>query len=281
MSLTPETVDRLQAGAAATKHTDLQDMQTQIPAVIVMDGPGKTRVESIEHLQELRSRFRGTMSTNSIRDFVKYVVDRKVSPRGFINVERIDALSCKVFFDLGTVEKPGHGDDTAVLSPKMMAAFSALRGIVGKKLTQQELIDWIEDWHHVLTAEKGPEEYISVAAAVAAIRNMKLNVTGERGSKVESFGESRSSFEQVEANRDGNLPAFISMRTEPFDGFKARTFKLRVAVLTGTGVPMLTLRWQGQEHQCEEIAQEFKEMLNGELGGLSDSLVVGSFALGK
>lgn len=281
MSLTPETVDRLQAGAAATKHSDLQAMQTHTPAILVMDGPGKTSVQSIEHLQIGRSRFRGTMSTNSIRDFVKYVVDRKTSSRGFINVERIDALSCKVFFDLGTVEMPGHGDDTAVLSPKMMAAFNALRGIVGKKLSQQELIDWIEDWHHVLTAEKAQEEFVSVAAAVAGIRNMKLNVSGERGSKVENFGEARSSFEQVEANRDGNLPAFISMRTEPFDGFMSRTFKLRVAVLTGTGAPQLTLRWQGQEHQCEEIAQEFKYLLNGELGGLSDSLVIGTFTLGK
>lgn len=54
-----------------------------------------------------------------------------------------------------------------------------------------------------------------------------------------------------------------------------------IAVLSGNDVePKLTLRWQGMEKQCEEIAQEFKQILVRELEGLSDSLVVGSFAVG-
>jgi uncharacterized protein YfdQ (DUF2303 family) len=283
MTLTPETIDRLQAGAAATKHADLQGMTTHVPAIVLMDGPGKTKVESIEHLQEHRARFRGTMTTNSMQDFVKYVVGRKGSPRGFISAERIDDLSCHVYFNLGDHAIPGHGDDLAILKPKMLPAFSVMKNINGKRLSQQELIDWIEDWHHIVTASKVGDDggYMSTAAAVSAIRTLKIDVKAQQTNTVGNYGASRSALEEVEANREGSLPGFLSIRTAPFDGFKDRTFTLRLSVLTGAEKPALSLRWQQQEHQCEEIAQEFKERLVAELGGLADSLVVGTFALGK
>lgn len=284
MTISPETIDRLQAGAAATKHTDLQGMKTQVPAVVLMDGPGKTKVESIEHLQSHRARFRGAMSTNSVADFVKYVIARNGAPRGFISAEQIEALSCQVYFNLGDVHEAGHGDDLAILKPKMLPAFNVMKNINGKRLSQQELIDWIEDWHHIVTASKdsdGVPSYMNTAAAVSAIRTLKIDVKAQQTSTVGNFGGSRSALEEVEANREGSLPGFLSIRTAPFDGFKERTFTLRLSVLTGGEKPALSLRWQQQEHQCEEIAQEFKERLVADLGGLADSLVVGTFALGK
>lgn len=281
MTISPETIDRLQAGAAATKHADLQ--WTIIPAAVLMDGPGKTKIDSIEHLGTHRARFRGTMYTSSVADFVKYVVDRKGSPRGFISAEQIEALACHVYFNLGDHSLAGHGDDLAILKPKMLPAFNALRSINGKKLSQQELIDWIEDWHHIVTASNGGDDlaYMNTASAVSAIRTLKIDVKAQQTSTVNTFGASRSALEEVEANREGTLPGFLSIRTAPFAGLRERTFTLRLSVLTGGEKPALSLRWQKQEHQCEEIAQEFKDLLIGDLGGLADSLVVGTFALGK
>jgi uncharacterized protein YfdQ (DUF2303 family) len=276
--LSPETIDRLQAGAVSTAAKDLK---THIPAVVLMDGPGKTKVESIEHLQEGRSLFRGTFATNSIKDFVRYVESRKGAPRGFIAAEKIEGLSCRMFFNLGDDKNPGHGNDIADLNPKMMPAFAAMRAICGKKLTQQELIDWVEDWHHVVSAQNAGEAFMGTAEAVAGIRSMKIDTKGQQTSTVNNFGAARSAMEEVEANRDGGMPAFLTLRTEPFERLMPRSFVLRVSILTGGDKPALTLRWQRQEHQCEEIAQEFKELLVSELGGLSDSLVVGTFTLGK
>lgn len=278
--LSPETIDRLQAGAIATHAADLK---TDTPAIIVMAGPGKTEVQSIEHLQKSRSRFRGTMATQFVREFVNYVTDRKGSPRGFISADRIEALACNVYFNLGTEAAPGHADDVATLKPKQIAAFSAMRGAASKKLSQQELIDWIEDWHHILSATKGDGgETMGITAAVAGIRNIKLVKKGESTSTVGNANSARSAMEEIEANRDGTLPGLFVLKTAPFDGFGEREFWLRVSVLTGTGdTPHLSLRWQRQEHQCEEIAQEFKQNLIRDLGGLSDSLVVGTFDAGK
>lgn len=283
MTVSPETIDRLQAGAAATTHHQLQEMQTATPAVILMAGPGKTEVAGIEHLHAGRARFRGSMSTASVRDFVKYVEARKGSPQGFICADHIEHLSCNVFFNLGDAAAPGHGDDLAILKPKMLPAFSAMRAINGQRLTQQALIDWIEDWHHIVTAQKPGDDgaYMEASAAVNGIRTLKLDTKGQQTSTVNNFGATRSALEEIEANRDGTMPGFLSIRTAPFDGFAIRTFVLRVSVLTGGDKPALTLRWQQQENQCEEIAQEFKEMLLCDLGGLIDSMVVGTFTLGK
>lgn len=279
--LSPETIDRLQASAIATKA---ENLKTDTPAVILMDGPGKTSVFPIEELMARRSRFRGTMSTNSLKDFVAYVIKRAGNPRGFVDAERIEALACSVYFNLGDHEVPGHADDLAILKPKALSAFSAMRAINGKKVSQQELIDWIEDWHHILRASKGdgvnPED-MGIAAAVAGIRNIKLVKKGEATSTVGNMNATRSAMEEIEANRDGTMPGMFVLTTAPFDGFAVRDFSLRVSILTGGGEPQLSLRWQRQEHQCEEIAQEFKSILARDLGGLSDSLVVGTFNKGK
>lgn len=276
--LSPETIDRLQAGAVATKASDLD---TNTPAVILMDGPGKTSVHSIEHLMGGRARFRGVMSTSSLKDFVAYVMSREVSPRGFVDAEKIESLACKAFFNLGHETLPGHADDVAVLKPKMLSAFSVMRSTNGKKLGQQDLIDWIEDWHHILTAHKADGSHMEITAAVAGVRNIKLQKKAEATSTVGNANSARSAFEEIEANRDGTMPGTFTLKTAPFDGFAEKEFVLRVSVLTGSDVPQLSLRWQRQEVQCEEIAQEFKSILVREMGGMADSLVVGTFDAGK
>lgn len=278
--LSPETIREIQALTVASKAADVQ---TDFPFIILPEGQGKASINRLEDFQKLRNRFRGTYRTNSMRDFVRYVTDRKGSPRGFIDAEKIDALSCSVLFNLGDEMAPGHADDIAILKPKALAAFTAVQKINGQKLTQQQCIDWIEDWSHVLTASGTDGAYMSMAAAVAGIRHMKLVQKGERKSSVDNMAASRSAMEEIEAKSETTMPAYLTVRTEPFDGFTSRSFLLRVGVLTGgnDGSFTLVLRWQQQEHQCEEIAQEFKTLLNAELGGLSESLVVGTFDAGK
>lgn len=278
--LSPETIREIQALTVASKAADVK---TDFPFIILPEGQGKASINRLEDFQKLRNRFRGTYRTNSKPDFVRYVTDRKGSPRGFIDAEKIDALSCSVLFNLGDEKTPGHADDIAILKPKALAAFTAVQKINGQKLTQQQCIDWIEDWSHVLTASGTDGAYMSMAAAVSGIRHMKLVQKGERKSSVDNMAASRSTMEEIEAKSETTMPAYLTVRTEPFDGFTPRSFLLRVGVLTGgnDGSFTLVLRWQQQEHQCEEIAQEFKELLESELGGLSDSLVVGTFDAGK
>lgn len=276
----PETIREIQALTVASRASDLK---TDFPFAILPDGQGKASLYGLEQFHRNRNRFRGIYRTNSTGDFVRYVEGRKGKPRGFIDAEKIDALSCSVLFNLGDEKEPGHADDIAILKPKALAAFTAVQKVNGQKMTQQQCIDWIEDWSHVLTATGTDGAYMSMAAAVAGIRHMKLVQKGERKSSVDNMSAARSAMEEIEAKSETTMPCYLTVRTEPFDRFKPRSFLLRVGVLTGgnDGAFTLVLRWQQQEHQCEEIAQEFKELLVSELGGLSDSLVVGTFDAGK
>ena len=65
------------------------------------------------------------------------------------------------------------------------------------------------------------------------------------------------------------------------DGNKAkyvenRNITLRVSVITSGAQPMLKLRWVGEEVQREEIAQEFKAVLQEKIG-TSAALSLGAF----
>lgn len=278
--LSPETIREIQALTVASKASDVK---SDFPFAILPDGQGKASLYTLETFHRLRNRFRGTYRTNSMRDFVRYVVSRGGNPRGFIDAEKIDALSCSVLFNLGDEKAPGHADDLAILKPKALAAFTAVQKINGQKLSQQQCIDWIDDWSHVLSATGAEPAYMSLAAAVSGIRHMKLLKKGEQASSVDNMSAARSAMEEIEARSATAMPTYLTVNTEPFDGFSKRCFLLRIVVLTGSadGSISLVLRWQQQEHQCEEIAQEFKTLLNAELGGLSDSLVVGTFDAGK
>lgn len=261
-----------------------RNLETDTPVILLPAANGSCVVESLEPFMDQRSRFRGTMTTNSVADFVKYVVARKGSPSGFIDATLVSKMDAVVFFNLGDDEYPGHADDTAVLTPKMLAAFASLQKINAQKFTQRDLIDWIEDWSHVLSARcntDGDEEPMGLAHAIAGIRDMKIVKKGEVNSNQGDMKVSRSAMDEIAAQSNKVMPTRLVMTTAPFDGFSERDFHLRIAVLTGEGDPRLTLRWIGQERQCEEIAQEFKQILTRDLGGLADSLVLGSFNKGK
>ena len=55
-----------------------------------------------------------------------------------------------------------------------------------------------------------------------------------------------------------------------------RNITLRVSVITSGAQPMLKLRWVGEEMQREEIAQEFKSVINTQIGQAAN-LTLGSF----
>jgi len=132
-------------------------LDTEVPAVVI---GGK--IESLEHLQNLRTRYRGRFSTSVIDDFAKYV-QREPGGQGFI-----DPVACAatVFLNLGTTEKPGKGDWTATLKMTPTAAYAAILGINGKRMEQRALVEYVEDWADALGAVTAAGEAVSDGDAV-------------------------------------------------------------------------------------------------------------------
>lgn len=241
-------------------------LKEHIPALIL-----DNKVVTIEHLQEGRSRFRGTMSTSVLSEFVAYV-KRHPGGSGFIDHKQVKATT---FLNLGTQAAPGHADWKAVLNLEPTAAYAALLQIEGAPQSQRSLVEWIEDWSANLSAMKDGQ-IISTTAALAAIREVTIEAKRSQTSTDRDLGASKSSLEEIEARAKGGMPSHLLFQTSPYLGLVSREFRLRISVITGER-PALVLRIVGKEQEQEDIAQEFKAKLIDEIGDAA-TLTIGSFS---
>ena len=268
MSLTKEAIQLITDTALeATGKT----LATFIPTVVL---PDSSKVVNLEQFQAGRSRFRGSYATHSLADFSAYVADRAApGARGFINQ---DEMSCILLFNLGTVAVPGHADDRAILKLKATAGYTAAQSIGGRGITQKDLCDWIEDWHQYLTPVDDTGAAIPVAKAIAAVRTITIKATSESETTVGETSASRSAMDQIEARSKETLPVALQFRTIPFEGLTEQQITLRLSVITSGAQPVLKLRWVGEEVQREDIAQEFKAVLQRNIGDAA-TLSLGAF----
>ena len=269
MSLTKEAIQLITDTALEAAGKPLG---TLFPTVVL---PDSSKVVDLEKFQRGRSRFRGTYSTHSLADFSAYVVERAAAgARGFINQ---DEMSCTLIFNLGTVEDPGHADDRATLRLKATAGYTAAQGIGGRGISQKDLSDWIEDWHQYLTPVDEAGTAIPVAKAIAAVRTITIKATSESETTVGDTSASRSAMDQIEARSKETLPVALQFRTIPFEGLTEQQITLRLSVITSGSQPVLKLRWVGEEVQREDIAQEFKAVLQSNVGDAA-KLSLGGFS---
>ncbi|MEQ9725229.1 YfdQ family protein [Pseudomonas sp. WHRI 8822A] len=275
--LNKESLQHIEAQALIASGTRIQVPGGATLAVL----PEAAQTLDLEQYQELRNRFRGALKTHSLRDFCNYVTNHvddlsAAGPAGFINQ---DSMSAQVLFNLGNPDTAGHADDTATLTLKPTAAFKAAEAIVGQKLSQQTLAEWLEDWARNIEASAG-EEKLDIVAAINGIRRMTIKATSQRDSAVGDLSASRSAMDEIEAKSLETLATSFHFTTVPYEGLAPALITLRLSVITGDNAPVLKLRWVGEEAQREEFAEEFKNVLSSEIGGMVP-LTIGTFQLGK
>lgn len=256
----------------AVEAAKLNKLDTPTPALILLEGDGKQRVVSIEHLQANRSRFRGKLVTDSLQDFIQYTEDH---PSGYGFVDAKD-VSAKVFFNLGDEAEPGHGDWTATLKLTPTAEYAAMLDVLGKRLSQRNVIDFAEDWASCVTAVAADGSYITMTKALAAIRKLTIKATAEATHTERDYGARKSSIEDIEASSEEGLPYAFCFIATPYTGLSSRSFTLRLSVLTGDEKPQLVLRAIALEATKESIAQEFKQNLQDGVGA-DATLYLGNF----
>lgn len=237
------------------------------PSIILANGESLVNVEP---LMAGRARYRTTMVTTSIADFIEYVRHRN-NYTALSELARTPVFLDPVFmaaqavFNLGSVTAPGHGDDTATLNMQKTAAYAALLAVKDKRLSQAELAEFIEDWCDRIAAFRTGDDHEPVqfplSHAVTAIRQVTVKVLSEGDSAVSNFAEQRSTLERVEVSAKNTLPAGLSFVAEPYAGLQPVTFSLRVSAITGGDKPAFTLRIVREGDVLERIAQDFKAVL--------------------
>lgn len=267
MSMDKSAIESIIENANSGMVIDVADF----PAVVV---PQSHKLESIEKLMEGRHRFRGQMITESTDDFISFTNQYK-EPQCFINAKN---MSAKSFFNLGTIDAPGHGDFNSTLNLVRLAAYSAACDIEGVAISQKDAVDWVEDWQNFLIAINKNGEPVAVHRAVASMRTLKIEAKSETGHERQNLSESRSAMETIEASsKNGDLPESFVMTCNPYDGLSVRDFKMVLSVRTGGQEPKFVFRIAQHEAIKEEMAQEFKGILTHDLD--TSSIFVGSFAV--
>lgn len=274
MSLSKDAIQHIEAQALAASGKILEVSGATIAVVAE-----STALKNLEPFQVARNRFRGTMRTTALRDYVEYVNRHCVAETGPACFVDQDEMSAVVLFNLGTTQQAGHGDDAAELNLKPTAAFASLRGMVGRSLTQQQLAEWLEDWAPHIQAHAG-DEMLPIASAITGIRKMTIKAVSQRDSTVGDLSGSRSSMDEIEARSQETLPTAFHFTVVPYEGLQPALIPLRLSVITGGDTPVLKLRWVAEEAQREAFAAEFKGVL---ASAISDSVpvTIGAFAVGK
>ncbi len=254
--------------------------QTDGTAVALPEG---VQVADLEQYLQHRRRYRGTMSTKLIAEFVEFVNTTVPEYQGtmvdhfpcFVSPDRMSATA---FFNLGDYEEPGHGDHRAVLQLSKTESFKALLNADGTRFEQRELAEWMEDWRDHLEALAEDGAILPLSNAVAAIRRITIGTTAETTSEEQTFSNRRSAMAEVEAKHKDTLPAFLKFTCEPYQGLKERTFTVRLSLITGEK-PRISARIVRLETAEEEMAKELEDQLRTGFEDTEVRTFVGDFSL--
>jgi uncharacterized protein YfdQ (DUF2303 family) len=235
-------------------------------ALATIDAEGGVKFVETEKWGEGRFRFRGKFSTSRVNEFTNYVTARATPDLPVQVFIQPDTGTANAFFNLGNPAKPGHGDDTAHLQLLQDPAYKAMLAIAtGQGVSQRALSDFLEDWHLQVGVLVGveAENTMTVSQAVQLIRGVTVRRENETTRVVGDTAESRSEMDSVAAQVKGGgaLPLGFTFYAAPFDGFTARTWNLRLALVTGAKDPQFTLRVVGADAIKQEVAREFEHLV--------------------
>lgn len=228
--------------------------------------PGDFALHDLEKYMPNRRRSRGNMQTVLVADFAKYAHDN--AEEGAAVFVDADSMTACAVLNLGTPKAPGHADNTATLTMKKTAAYSALRNITaeGRQLSQVEVAEFLEDWAEPVVCEKDGE-HVPNRKAIAAIRKLSIEAMRKIENSEQQLSATKSAFEKIEATSEEPIPTAITFACAPYKELKERTFTMRLSIITSGDKPKLTLRITKIEEHEEQMAGELADVIRKEIGG--------------
>lgn len=226
--------------------------------------PSNMTVHNLEPYMKQRNQFRGTLHTHSIVDFVEYTNQQNT---GSCFIDR-EAMGAEAIFDIGSIEAPGHCRHSAELHLNETAAYNAIRKIDGKRLTQADLAEFIEDWPSaVMYINMDGEPAMASKAAAAAIRDVTVKENSESSHQVQTFSTQKSAMEQLDASSQNKpLPGFMCFKCKPYDGLSSYELVHRISMIIRKGdAPLFVVRSVNLEETREEMSNELIDLVCGPL----------------
>lgn len=266
-------IEALEAGQEITAAAHAVQTCTLSPAAVVAL-PDTMKLHDLECYMEVRRRMRGTMSTCFVKPFAQYVqTHADTGATIFVNPDQMTAVAV---LDLGTPDRPGHTDNRAKLEPVKTAAYAALMSMANGAHGQKEVAEFLEDWADHLTCLNA-DGTVPLPLALAAVRKITVESAQKVHSEEQSLSSSRSAFESIKASSTDPLPTTLHFTCHPYADLAARTFSLRLSVLTSDAKPKLTLRIQKAEEHKEQMANELVDLITQSMDSTPMPVLVGSY----
>ena len=243
----------------------LKQVAESHPEATIAVLPHDYDIKNLERYMPYLNRYRATMGTDSLADFVEYVGEfEQEGSHCYISTTNMKA---QIVFDLGTLDHPGHQEHKASLSLTKTAAYMALLHVSDSRMSQKDLSEWIEDWAENIAAYDTEDNPMEAKAAAAAFRRMTIEQVRKIESEVQSYSANMTAMERIEAQSKDTMPGGFTFTCTPYNGLSEYTFDVRISVLTGNDKPTLSLRIRQFEIQKEKMTTEFKELLIEKLDG--------------
>lgn len=241
--------------------------------------PDDMSLKSLEPQHENRFSFRASFKTSVIDDFVNYAMD-SVNPE-YINRCYIDpeSMAASIIFDVGTMEKPKHGNHKANVRLEKTAPFKALLDVDGEPMTQKRVSDWIEDNDEFIQVFDTVGTPMKASAAAAAVRRMTVEAIQKIESEVSDFGQSMSAMDEISVRAENQQPAAIKFNCIPYVGLSERTFEMRISARSSGREPVLILSIRSLEIVKEQMADEFKGIIAGRFEDTEIKTMIGNFSM--
>lgn len=268
-----DTLTALQEAKAIFEAREAIDIAGNNPVAL----PSDYTLHDLEAFNAQRRRARGAMRTEVIAAFAAYTVAH--AEDGCTIFIDPDDMSAKAILNLGTPEYPGHSDNRAELRPKKTPAYAELLEVAsGSGQKQVVVAEFMEDWADCIVCFGPDDASISTPKAIAAVRRVSIEAIRRAETSVEQMRETRSAFESVQASSTEFIPTRIHFCCVPYADFEARTFVLRLGVLTGSDKPLLTLRLVKAAQHNTELAEELGQKITASFDGKDLPIVLGTYS---
>lgn len=246
--------------------------------------PDKWNIHDLEKYQDAPNRFRGTMTTPSIEDFIAYVLRDPDGSNAFAHRAGANAgtlapnMKATNIFNMGTQDDPDHADNRAELIIPPTPDF--LRFVMASTQThdQSELIDLFEDLGGLasFTTSTGAElTKLAASSGVNAIRKVKVTRKSEREHVHDDFKQTKSALDQVEATSDLGMPSGLLFEGELYEGLGKQSLWARLSLVANDDDPDFRLRIPRLEAALIDAERNLAQILRDRLDGVP--VTVGTF----
>lgn len=242
---------------------DLEWLQSQFAAGLTkidLEGvilPPGSRLFSTEPLAPAPRAGRGTFLTRDPKAFCEYVIAEQAGPAAVFIDEDPPCAMAVLNFD-------SWQDNTAECRPVLSPPYRALTHLVEPAcVTQQPLLNFIEDWSTLLSFRRG-ETVIHASAAHALFADLTVDkINRSRSNDSTPYARERSAAETISMGT--GLPERMVIDCQPWQGLPNRQIEVSLSASISGSAPAIAMRIIAKGALDEALLQDLRNLIAEEL----------------